>query len=50
MKTRLIALALAAGFGIAISAQAKLPPAPPMDPAKSESPTMARGQERPVIK
>ena len=36
MKKRLIALALAAGFGIAFSAQAKLPPAPPMDPAKAE--------------
>ena len=37
MKTKLIALALTAGFGLAISAQAKLPPAPPADPAKVEA-------------
>ena len=32
MKTKLVALAVAAGLGLAISAQAKLPPPPPAPP------------------
>lgn len=37
MKTKLIAMAFAAGLGVAFTVQAKLPPPPPADPVAVEA-------------
>jgi hypothetical protein len=46
MKTRLIALAFAAGLGLAISAQAKLPPPPPAPPMDDAAKAAAEAKKK----